>query len=145
MTLKDEILNLLRSQGPMNLQQIIENFGGNVRAVVIKTEVLDLINSEYAVFDDFWQVKAVPYDEYMAAKREAENREIDENAVNKFAWFMKAKLAKAREKGRSGWHDKDQCTQQDLSRMLREHLEKGDPVDVANFCMFLHMRGEGIL
>ena len=28
--------------------------------------------------------------------------------------------------------------------MLREHVEKGDPRDVANFCMFLHQRGEGI-
>jgi hypothetical protein len=28
--------------------------------------------------------------------------------------------------------------------MLRAHVEKGDPVDVANFCMFLHQRGEAI-
>jgi hypothetical protein len=28
--------------------------------------------------------------------------------------------------------------------MLREHVEKGDPRDVANFCMFLWARGEGI-
>jgi len=28
--------------------------------------------------------------------------------------------------------------------MLRDHVEKGDPVDVANFAMMLSQRGEGI-
>lgn len=28
--------------------------------------------------------------------------------------------------------------------MLREHVEKGDPQDVANFCMFLWSLGHGI-
>jgi len=37
------------------------------------------------------------------------------------------------------------CPQQRLSDMLRVHVEKGDPRDVANFCMFLHQRGEAIL
>jgi hypothetical protein len=36
------------------------------------------------------------------------------------------------------------CTQQDLSNALREHVEKGDPRDVANFCMFLWARREAI-
>lgn len=31
-----------------------------------------------------------------------------------------------------------------LSRMLRDHVNKGDPRDVANFCMFLWNRGEAI-
>lgn len=58
----------------------------------------------------------------------------DDECVDRFAEAMKAKLARAREKGRSGW---EQCAPADLSRMLREHVEKGDPRDVANFCMFL--------
>ena len=58
----------------------------------------------------------------------------DDAAVERFAAEMKAKLAAARAKGRSGWQ---QCNPSDLSRMLREHVEKGDPRDVANFCMFL--------
>ena len=29
-----------------------------------------------------------------------------------------------------------------LARALRQHTHKGDPVDVANFAMFLHARGE---
>lgn len=62
----------------------------------------------------------------------------DDTAVDRFAVAMKEKLAKAREKGRSGW---EQCNPADLSYMLREHVEKGDPRDVANFCMFLWSLG----
>ncbi len=58
---------------------------------------------------------------------------------------MKAKLVASRHKGRGGWQDKDDCSQEHLSKLLREHVEKGDPVDVANFCMMLHYRGECIL
>jgi hypothetical protein len=69
----------------------------------------------------------------------------DNTAVDAFAVAMKAKLAEARAKGRGGWQDKDDFPQQRLSDMLRAHLAKGDPRDVANFCMFLHQRGEAIL
>lgn len=67
----------------------------------------------------------------------------DNLAVDKLASAMKVKLEKQRSKGYSGW-DKD-CTQERLSQLLREHLDKGDPVDVANFCAFLFYREEGIL
>jgi hypothetical protein len=69
----------------------------------------------------------------------------DDVAVDAFAAAMKAKLAAARAKGRGGWQDKEDCSQQRLSDMLRAHVAKGDPRDVANFCMFLHQRGEAIL
>lgn len=68
----------------------------------------------------------------------------DEVAVDAFAAKMKAKMADARAKGRGGWEDREQCSAEDLSRTLREHVEKGDPRDVANFCMMLHQRGEAI-
>lgn len=68
----------------------------------------------------------------------------DDAAVDRFAAAMKAKLAKSREKGRGGWEDKAQCSAEYLSELLRGHVEKGDPVDVANFCMMLQQRGEGI-
>ncbi|WP_063897382.1 hypothetical protein [Burkholderia ubonensis] len=58
----------------------------------------------------------------------------DDVAVDSFAAVMKHKLALARDKGRGGW---ETCSPADLSRMLREHVEKGDPRDVANFCAFL--------
>lgn len=69
------------------------------------------------------------------------NTHTDDDAVDQFAVVMKAKLAQARAKGRHGWHE---CDPADLSAMLREHVEKGDPRDVANFCMFLWSLGQPI-
>ena len=69
----------------------------------------------------------------------------DDLHVDHFAAAMKGKLTLARSKGRSGWEDREDCPQQRLSDMLRAHVEKGDPIDVANFAMFLHQRGESIL
>nr|WP_244125155.1 helix-turn-helix transcriptional regulator [Burkholderia gladioli] len=71
----------------------------------------------------------------------ADARHSDDIAVDAFAVEMKAKMAAARAKGRSGW---ETCAPEDLSRMLREHVEKGDPRDVANFCMMLHHHGASI-
>jgi hypothetical protein len=68
----------------------------------------------------------------------------DSKAVTNFARAMATKMAHARSMGRGGWQDKDRVSAAELSRMLREHVEKGDPVDVANFCMMLHERGERI-
>jgi hypothetical protein len=64
--------------------------------------------------------------------------------IKQFSHAMEDKMDLAADKGRGGWSDKSLCSQDDLSRMLREHVEKGDPVDVANFCMMLHCRGERI-
>ncbi|WP_202444511.1 hypothetical protein [Schauerella aestuarii] len=71
----------------------------------------------------------------------ATNQHPDDDAVDRFAEALKEKLAQARKKGRSGWHE---CDPRDLSTMLREHVEKGDPRDVANFCMFLWSLGQPI-
>lgn len=68
---------------------------------------------------------------------------IDEVGVDKLAECMKEKLAQKRHEGRGGWYT-DECSQDILSDMLRQHVEKGDPIDVANFCMMLYMRGERI-
>ncbi|MEY2117305.1 hypothetical protein [Rhodanobacter sp. FW106-PBR-R2A-1-13] len=68
----------------------------------------------------------------------------DDRSVDQFARAMKAKLATARAKGRGGWQNEEASMHQRLSDMLRHHVDKGDPVDVANFCMFLHQRCEGI-
>jgi len=74
---------------------------------------------------------------------EEENRRIDEEAVDRFAAAMKEKLAKKRRDGRGGWYLKS-CLSTDLSTMLRDHIDKGDPVDVANFCMMIHQKGDKI-
>lgn len=80
----------------------------------------------------------------------------DDIAVDRFAYAMKAKLAKKRAEGRGGWDRKIpapgidgrgfyyECPNSFLSTKLREHVDKGDPVDVANFAMMIHQRGERI-
>lgn len=65
----------------------------------------------------------------------------DDVAVDNFAVAMKEKLAIARGRGRSGW---GKCDPAHLSAMLYEHVQKGDPRDVANFCMFLWNLGQPI-
>lgn len=69
----------------------------------------------------------------------------DDIAVERFAYAMKAKLAKKRSEGRGGWERKDLCSADRLSYLLREHVEKGDPLDVGNLAMMLHQRGERII
>lgn len=68
----------------------------------------------------------------------------DDLAVDRFAVVMKAKLAKKRAEGRGGWEDKGDCSNAFLSLLLREHIDKGDPVDVGNLAMMIHQRGERI-
>lgn len=71
----------------------------------------------------------------------------DDVAVDRFAEAMKNKLAAARNKGRGGWDDPEQCTVEHLAKLLVDHIAKGDPIDVANFAMMLHQRGadKGVL
>lgn len=68
----------------------------------------------------------------------------DDTAVDRFAEAMKAKLAKKRDEGRGGW-DGPTCSAEILSDLLRQHVEKGDPLDVGNLAMMLHQRGERIV
>ena len=65
--------------------------------------------------------------------------DIDNEAVDKLAQAMKKKLAKKREQGYHGW---ETCKHGDLVQLLINHVDKGDPIDVANFCAFLFARGE---
>lgn len=66
----------------------------------------------------------------------------DDDAVDRFAALLKAKLARKRDQGRGGW---ETCPPQMLSEMLHEHVVKGDPVDVAIFSMMLSALGSPIL
>lgn len=79
------------------------------------------------------------------AEQKAESAPLhpDDEAVDRFAEAMKAKLTKARASGRSGWQDPAWSVDA-IGAALRKHVEKGDPRDVANYCMFLWMRGESI-
>lgn len=72
------------------------------------------------------------------------SRHPDDVAVDRFALAMKAKLAAARDKGRSGWDDPAQCSVEFLAQLLVGHISKdnaGNFEDVANLAMMLHQRG----
>ena len=62
----------------------------------------------------------------------------DDVAVAAFAAAMKRKMAASRAKGRAGWQE---CATSDLWTMLRHHVEKGDPRDVANLAMMIWHNG----
>lgn len=64
----------------------------------------------------------------------------DDIAVDKFAVAMKDKMAVSRTKGRGGWENPEECGIEDLACMLVQHVEKGDPVDIGNFCMMVWNR-----
>lgn len=68
----------------------------------------------------------------------------DDTAVDRFAAALKGKLARKRDQGRGGWDDPEQCSAAFLSKLMREHVEKGDPLDVGAFAMMLQQRGEPI-
>lgn len=65
----------------------------------------------------------------------------DDEAVRRFAAAMIRKMYASRQKGRYGWNEETICPTERLQSMLLDHLAKGDPVDVANFCMMLWTRG----
>ncbi|MBK0415247.1 hypothetical protein JD974_12605 [Chromobacterium haemolyticum] len=72
------------------------------------------------------------------------SRHPDDVAVDRFALAMKAKLAVARDKGRSGWDDPAQCSVEFLAQLFVGHIGKdnaGNFEDVANLAMMLHQRG----
>jgi len=57
------------------------------------------------------------------------------NMVDAFSEEMKAKLKKKFMEGYKGWDDPG-WTKKQIIHALRNHIEKGDMSDVANFAMF---------
>ena len=55
--------------------------------------------------------------------------------IDCFSRAMENKLLAKLKSGRSGWDDSS-WTEEDILKALKEHLEKGDMIDVANFAMF---------
>ncbi len=67
-----------------------------------------------------------------------DDERADNEGVDRLATAMKAKLAAKRLEGRGGWHN--DCGIERLREMLREHVGKGDILDVANFSMMIWNR-----
>lgn len=77
---------------------------------------------------------------YLNASMYTQIPHSDDTAVDVFSEKMKNKLKEKREQGYGGWDDPAQCSIEFLANCMFEHLEKGDPVDIANFCMMMFHR-----
>jgi hypothetical protein len=63
-----------------------------------------------------------------------------EALVDDFAKAMKHKLRAKMRHGKKGWDD-ESWTKPQIMAALKQHAEKGDPVDIANIAAFLWNRG----
>lgn len=70
----------------------------------------------------------------------AVNKHPDDEAVDRFAAAMQAKMASARAKGKEGWDDPARCSTTQLHALLCEGAAAFDWVDVANYAMMLWAR-----
>jgi hypothetical protein len=78
---------------------------------------------------------------YWAGKfNEHELRQMDD-LVDDFAHQMKRKIYRAYDQGRRGWSDPN-WTPEQIMESLKDHVEKGDPIDIANLCAFLWNRSQ---
>ena len=142
----------------------IDRHGGNWSPVDGGTQDVEYIRRDPAVlaalpevqamiaaaYEVMWKARAekaeAERDAALAAKSPHPYDDVahsDDHAVNRFAAAMKGKLQSKRLQGRGGWDGPD-CNAEILSWLLREHVEKGDPLDVGNLAMMLHQRGERI-
>ena len=69
-----------------------------------------------------------------------DDADADREGVRRFAEALLQKLAEKRAQGYSGWNDPADCSIKRLEKLLAEHISKGDPVDIGNFCMMIWNR-----
>lgn len=74
-------------------------------------------------------------------KATAVDRHPDDEAVDKFAAAMHARMAEKRAEGKDGWDDPALCTDELLEGLLDRALLADKWVDVANYAMMLWARG----
>lgn len=68
------------------------------------------------------------------------NRHSDDEAIDRFADAMREKMRISREEyGREGW---EVMSRERLSALMVGAVEKGDPVDVANYAMMVWERSQ---
>jgi excisionase family DNA binding protein len=72
----------------------------------------------------------------------AVNQHPDDEAVDRFAAAMQAKMTAARLKGKDGWDDPERCSVSSLRGLLDESFTHCDYVDVGNYAMMLWARGQ---
>lgn len=128
--------------------QVIDMLGLNViekhpRLCIVKKEESDFYEDRKIVFLQKYERQFDTFcdmddNRYKFAQLIFSVRELDETAIEILADNMKKRLAKKRAEGYGGWQS---CTEDELSNLLTQSLEKGNPVDIANFCAFLLARG----
>lgn len=72
----------------------------------------------------------------------AVNKHPDDEAVDRFAAAMQAKMASARAKGKEGWDDPARCADERLRSLAELAFHSNRYVDVANYAMMLWARGQ---
>ena len=100
--------------------------------VVKKAKVIALIRQ--------YQARCEPVAIEQGADEENERLQ-DETGIWRISQAMKKKLSLKREQGRGGWWNGERCEISFLEQLFWEHVEKGDIIDIANFCMMLFNRG----
>lgn len=85
---------------------------------------------------------AVRYNLADVLARTAVNQHPDDEAVDRFAAAMHAKMAQARAKGKEGWDDPERCSNERLGDLLSNARFLNEYVDVANYAMMLWARGQ---
>lgn len=71
--------------------------------------------------------------------------EIDHVAFSMFTTQMLQRLYFKREhNGKGGWWDEKSCTINHLIELFHRSVEKGDPLDIANYAMMIHQRGSSV-
>lgn len=73
-------------------------------------------------------------------KATAVEQHPDDEAVDKFAAAMHARMTECRLKGKEGWDDPERCPVETLEQWLRFSLDNRDWVDVANYTMMVWAR-----
>jgi hypothetical protein len=69
-----------------------------------------------------------------------DDAQADTLLVAKAAMDMRLKLQKKRTQGFGGWYKRSGMSNEELKQMLKEHVEKGDMVDVLNLAGMIHFR-----
>jgi hypothetical protein len=88
---------------------------------------------------EYFEAEAAYVIQQMQTPNAPENY-ADQRMVEITKRAMASKLEAARDKGRHGWWNSEQCSIEDLKKMLLEHIEKGDMIDVMNFAGMIFIR-----
>lgn len=118
------------------LSELIGQYGvqcSETKILAPTKELADAINRVVAALRQQGEPVAYPKRYYMPTEERA--------ALDKMILAMTEKVYDKYIEGYGGF---EHATEEWLNQLLYDHLPKGDPVDVANFCAFLYSNGQRI-